>query len=147
MQRLHVCHTFPSPYSHSSPVPRFNADAEPLIMPLRGPPTVALREADSFSAAPRFVPADGRLLSDVPSDMTLAVGLPPRVIDPQLLAGAQQVRLWRQFFESLVCLHKALLIVVMLAEKSWRLQISCWPRRAGGCRTYACKAVAMLITY
>ncbi|KAG1670195.1 hypothetical protein FOA52_014971 [Chlamydomonas sp. UWO 241] len=69
--------------------PTVNAQSEELQLPtLAGAPAVSLTESDSFSAAATYTNATGtRLLSDVDPSVPIQVGLPPRVIDPQLLVG------------------------------------------------------------
>ena len=55
-------------------------------------PLVSLGEGDALSLAPTYHPPDGTLASDVSAFETMAVGLPPRVVDPALLQGMKQAR-------------------------------------------------------
>jgi hypothetical protein len=64
-------------------------------------PLVSLGEEDPLSLAPTYFPWDSSgLLSDVEPFETVAVGLPPRVVDASLLKGMKQVQVVAGFVSS-----------------------------------------------
>lgn len=61
-------------------------------MPEPPTPLVSLTEDDPLSLAPAYFPMDAAgLLSDVEPYESVAVGLPPRVVDAALLKSMRQV--------------------------------------------------------
>jgi hypothetical protein len=63
-----------------------------LSVPEPPTPLVSLGEGDPLGAAPTYFPWDGGgLLSEVEAFESVAVGLPPRVVDPTLLKAMKQV--------------------------------------------------------
>eukprot|EP00208_Stichococcus_sp_RCC1054_P007145 CAMPEP_0206139688 /NCGR_PEP_ID=MMETSP1473-20131121/7013_1 /ASSEMBLY_ACC=CAM_ASM_001109 /TAXON_ID=1461547 /ORGANISM="Stichococcus sp, Strain RCC1054" /LENGTH=1376 /DNA_ID=CAMNT_0053533577 /DNA_START=121 /DNA_END=4251 /DNA_ORIENTATION=- len=71
--------------------PRMNAYSEPLELPLAMPqPAVQLKERDSFALAHQYFPEQGKLLSDFDPTTPMQQGLPPRIVDPLLLANSRK---------------------------------------------------------
>lgn len=63
-----------------------------LAVPEPQAPLVSLTEEDPLSLAPTYFPMDAvGLLSDVEPFESVAVGLPPRVVDASLLKSMRQV--------------------------------------------------------
>lgn len=64
----------------------------PQVLPAPAPstPLVSLSEEDCFSQAATFFSMDGSLLSDLEPGEVMAVGLPPRLVDPKLLSSLKQ---------------------------------------------------------
>lgn len=63
-----------------------------LAVPEPPTPLVSLTEDDPLSLAPAYFPMDAAgLLSDVEPYESVAVGLPPRVVDAALLKSMRQV--------------------------------------------------------
>ena len=105
------------PQPAAPPVSR--SPAQPLEPPEPHTPLVSLGEDDPLSQAPTYFPQDASgLLSDVPAYESVAVGLPPRVVDASLMKSMRQAsregcgrwmpsNCWRVAARTTVCRQRA----------------------------------------